>query len=69
MKAATMCVFTSEEWKRGFTSLGGESIDGRSFAAHRVVLASACDFFNRHYDNEHTAVARNRNVIEVAGRE
>lgn len=28
MKAATMCVFTSEEWKRGFTSLGVESIDG-----------------------------------------
>ena len=28
-------------------------VEGRSFAAHKAVLAGQCDFFNRHYDNEH----------------
>ena len=28
MKAATMCVFTREEWTRGFVEIGVDSIDG-----------------------------------------
>jgi len=28
MKAATMCVFTREEWTRGFTQMGCDTIDG-----------------------------------------
>jgi len=39
-------------------------VDGRSFAAHRVVLASACDYFNRHYDNEHMRGADHPKLLE-----
>jgi len=40
-------------WRSGrFTDTTVE-VEGRSFAAHKNVLAAHCGFFSRHYDNEH----------------
>ena len=51
-------------WRSGRLTDTVVEVDGRSFAAHRVVLASACDFFNRHYDNEHMRDADHPKLLE-----
>ena len=51
-------------WRSGrFTDTVVE-VDDRSFAAHRAVLAAHCDFFNRHYDNEHMRDADHPKLLE-----
>ena len=51
-------------WRSGRLTDTVVEVDGRSFAAHRVVLASACDYFNRHYDNEHMRDADHPKLLE-----
>jgi len=51
-------------WRSGRLTDTVVEVDGRSFAAHRVVLASACDYFNRHYDNEHMRGADHPKLLE-----
>ena len=51
-------------WRSGRLTDTTVEVDGRTFAAHRVVLASACDFFNRYYDNEHMRDADHPKLLE-----
>jgi len=51
-------------WRSGRLTDTVVEVDGRSFAAHRLVLASACGFFNRHYDNEHMRDADHPKLLE-----
>ena len=51
-------------WRSGRLTDTVVEVDGRSFAAHRAVLAAQCDFFNRHYDNEHMRDADHPKLLE-----
>ena len=51
-------------WRSGRLTDTVVEVDGRSFAAHRLVLASACDYFNRHYDNEHMRDSDHPKLLE-----
>lgn len=39
-------------------------VGGATFAAHRLVLAAACGYFERHYDHEHMRDADHPKLLE-----
>jgi len=51
-------------WRSGRLTDTVVEVDGRSFAAHRLVLAAACDYFERHYDHEHLRDAEHPKLLE-----
>ena len=40
------------------------TVEGAMFAAHRLVLAAACSYFERHYDHEPMRDADNPKLLE-----
>jgi len=51
-------------WRSGRLTDTTVEVDGRTFAAHRLVLAAACDYFERHYDHEHMRGADHPKLLE-----
>ena len=51
-------------WRSGRLTDTTVEVDGRTFAAHRLVLAAACDYFERHYDHEHMRDADHPKLLE-----
>ena len=44
------------------------TVEGATFAAHRLVLAAACGYFERHYDHDHLRDADHPKLLEPAAR-
>ena len=40
-------------WRSGRLTDTVVTVEGATFAAHKLVLAAACAYFERHYDHEH----------------
>ena len=40
-------------WRSGRLTDTVVTVEGATFAAHRLVLAAACEYFERHYDHEY----------------
>ena len=51
-------------WRSGRMTDTVVEVEGRSFAAHKNVLAAQCDYFNRHYDHEHMRDADHPKLLE-----
>jgi len=51
-------------WRSGRLTDTTVEVDGRTFAAHRLVIAAACDYFERHYDHEHMRDADHPKLLE-----
>jgi len=51
-------------WRSGRMMDTVVEVEGRSFAAHKNVLAAQCDYFNRHYDHEHMRDADHPKLLE-----
>jgi len=51
-------------WRSGRLTDTVVTVEGATFAAHRLVLASACDYFDRHYDHEHMRDADHPKLLE-----
>ena len=51
-------------WRSGRLTDTTVEVDGRTFVAHRLVLAAACDYFERHYDHEHMRDADHPKLLE-----
>jgi len=51
-------------WRSGRLTDTTVEVDGRTFVAHRLVLAAACDYFERHYDHEHMRNADHPKLLE-----
>ena len=51
-------------WRSGRLTDTTVEVDGRTFAGHRLVLAAACDYFERHYDHEHMRGADHPKLLE-----
>ena len=51
-------------WRSGRMTDTVVEVEGRSFAAHKNVLAAQCDFFNRHYDHGHMRDADHPKLLE-----
>ena len=51
-------------WRSGRLTDTTVEVDGRTFVAHRLVLAAACEYFERHYDHEHMRDADHPKLIE-----
>ena len=51
-------------WRSGRLTDTTVEVDGRTFVAHRLVLAAACGYFERHYDHEHMRDADHPKLLE-----
>ena len=51
-------------WRSGRLTDTVVTVEGATFAAHKLVLASACSYFERHYDHEHMRDADYPKLIE-----
>ena len=51
-------------WRSGRLTDTVVTVEGATFAAHRLVLAAACGFFERHYDHEHMRDADHPKLLE-----
>ena len=51
-------------WRSGCLADTVVTVEGATFAAHRLVLAAACAYFERHYDHEHLRDADHPKLLE-----
>ena len=55
-------------WLSGRLTETVVTVEGATFAAHRLVLAAACGYFERHYDHDHLRDADHPKLLEPAAR-